>query len=154
MQMKQLVIRTTSIVALVSVSAAGSFAQSSNTPVSNANTSVVANTNHAIGVQHVVHLDSMAPAPLPPRAITRGKAITLGIVIGGAVGATAGYLIGRDNCETCKDSMSAAVPTALGFVGGAALGAFVAAQNVPPGEPQMSHLPARKLGGLKLASFR
>lgn len=154
MQMKQLVIRTTSIAALVSVSAASSFAQSIETPSNNANISVVANTNHAAGLQHVAHLDSMAPAPLPPRAITRGKAITLGIVIGGAIGATAGYLIGRDNCDTCKDSMSAAVPTALGFVGGAALGAFVAAQNVPPGEPQMSHLPARKLGGFKMATFR
>ena len=150
--MKQLVIRTTSIAALISVSAAGAVAQSIETPY--ANTSVVANASHAAGVQYVAHMDSMAPAPLPRRALTRGTAITLGVIVGGAIGATAGYLIGRDNCDSCKDSMSAAVPTALGFVGGAALGAFVAAQNVPPGEPQMSHMPVRKLGGVRLTTFR
>lgn len=72
-----------------------------------------------------------APLPPPPQ-ISRRKAIVLGIVIGGAVGATAGYFIAHDSCESCDDSGPVALASSLGALGGAALGGFVAAQNSPP----------------------
>lgn len=72
-----------------------------------------------------------APLP-PPSQISRRKAIVLGIVIGGAVGATAGYFIAHDSCESCNDSGPVALASSLGAFGGAALGGFVAAQNSPP----------------------
>lgn len=72
-----------------------------------------------------------APLPPPPQ-ISRKRAIVLGIVIGGAVGATAGYFIAHDSCESCNDSGPVALASSLGALGGAALGGFVAAQNSPP----------------------
>jgi len=72
-----------------------------------------------------------APLPPPPQ-LSRKKAIVLGIVIGGVVGATAGYFIAHDSCNSCNDSGKVVVASGLGAVAGAALGGFVAAQNSPP----------------------
>lgn len=71
-------------------------------------------------------------APLPaPRQISRRKAITLGIVIGGAVGATAGYFISRDDCASCDDSGPVVLVASAAGLAGAALGGFVGAMNAP-----------------------
>ncbi|MEP6834524.1 MAG: hypothetical protein ABJB74_14110 [Gemmatimonas sp.] len=72
-----------------------------------------------------------APLPPPPQ-LSRKKAIVLGVVIGGVVGATAGYFIAHDSCNSCDDSGSLVAASSLGAVAGATLGGFVAAQNSPP----------------------
>lgn len=76
--------------------------------------------------------------PLPRREISRRSAIVLGVVIGGSVGATAGYFLSRDSCEACDYSSPEARAAALGFLAGGLVGGFVAAQNVPPGQSPSS----------------
>jgi hypothetical protein len=97
----------------------------------------------SLGNSHEMQSDSTAsnshsPFLPPPPQMSRKKAITLGIVLGGAVGATAGYFITHDSCDSCDDNGPVVLAASLGAVAGAALGGFVAAQNSPAGPSQSS----------------
>lgn len=133
MQTPRALMRTTSIALLLAVCAGTGSAQTSDNTLQ-----PIDLPSHNLRGAITDSARLFTPAPLPPRQMSRRKAIVLGVVIGGAVGATAGYFIAHDSCDTCDDSAPVALVTAAAGIGGALLGGFVAAQNSPPGPSQSS----------------